>query len=223
MDWTNLEQLRVTGFTVTRRGYDTREVDRFLEDLIQWLETDAAQQIGDEAVQRKLELVGQSTAHILLTTENEARELRRKTEDECAQHRKEAEAAATETRKLADAYSADTRGKADEYSSTTRGKADEYSTTTRTKADEAARRAKESAAEQARKTIEQGDQRRAAIEAVVADLESQRDAAIAELEGLRGELLSTISKHTTRTSPEQRQGESRRRRANIEHKAEAEV
>jgi DivIVA domain-containing protein len=212
MDWTNLEQLRVTGFTVTRRGYDTREVDRFLEDLIQWLETDAAQQIGDEAVQRKLELVGQSTAHILLTTENEAREMRRKTEDECAKQRKESDAAATETRKLADAYSADARGKADEYSNSTR-----------TKADEAARRTKEAAAEQARKTIEQGDQRRAAIEAVVADLESQRDAALAELEGLRSALLSTISKHTTRTSQEQRQGEARRRRANIEHKAEAEV
>ena len=212
MDWTNLEQLRVTGFTVTRRGYDTREVDRFLEDLIQWLETDAAQQIGDEAVQRKLELVGQSTAHILLTTENEARELRRKTEDECAKLRKEADAAATETRKLADAYSADTRTKADEYSNTTR-----------TKADEAARRTKESAAEQARKTIEEGDRRRAAIEAVVSELESQRDATLAELEGLRGALLSTISKHTTRTSPEQRSGEARRRRSNIEHKAEAEV
>ena len=212
MDWTNLEQLRVTGFTVTRRGYDTREVDRFLEDLIQWLESDAAQQIGDEAVQRKLELVGQSTAHILLTTENEAREMRRKTEDECAKQRKESDAAATETRKLADAYSADARGKADEYSNSTR-----------TKADEAARRTKEAAAEQARKTIEQGDQRRAAIEEVVAELETQRDAALAQLEGLRSELLGTISKHTTRTSAEQRQGEARRRRANIEHKEQAEV
>jgi DivIVA domain-containing protein len=212
MDWTNLEQLRVTGFTVTRRGYDTREVDRFLEDLIQWLDTDAAQQIGDEAVQRKLELVGKSTAHILLTTENEAKELRTRTEQECAQLRKEADAAATETRRLAD-----------EYSASTRTKADEYAANVRAKTDEAAQRTKEAAAEQARKTIEEGDRRRAAAERIVAELESQRDAALAELESLRGMLLTTISKHTTRTAPEQRQGEARRRRANIEHKAETEV
>jgi DivIVA domain-containing protein len=204
MDWTNLEQLRVTGFTVTRRGYDTREVDRFLEDLIQWLETDAAQQIGDEAVQRKLELVGQSTAHILLTTENEARELRRKTTDECAQMRKEAESASTETRRLADEYAANVRAKADE----------------------AAQRTRDGANEQARKTVEEGDRRRAAAEAVVADLEAQREAAVAQLEELRGQLLTTIAKYTSRTETargagEGRQSEARRRRSNIEPKTEA--
>ena len=212
MDWTNLEQLRVTGFTLTRRGYDTREVDRFLEDLIQWLDTDAAQQIGDDAVQRKLELVGKSTAHILLTAEKEAQELRRTTQEECAQQRKEADGAAT-----------DTRRQADEYSTSVRGKADEYAASVRTKSDEAAQRTKDAAAERARKTVEEGDRRRAATEAVVADLEARRDATVSELERLRGELLTTISKHTTRTAPEPRQGEARRRRANIEHKAEPET
>ena len=33
MDWTHLEQLRVSGFTMVRRGYDKREVDRFLDTL----------------------------------------------------------------------------------------------------------------------------------------------------------------------------------------------
>ena len=59
MDWTHFEQLRVSGFTMTRRGYDKREVDRFLDSLAEWLETDAANELGDQAVQRKLELVGQ--------------------------------------------------------------------------------------------------------------------------------------------------------------------
>src|SRR5215212_2484994 len=93
MDWTHLEQLRVSGFTMVRRGYDKREVDRFLDTLAEWLETDAAAELGDEAVQRKLELVGKSTAHILLTTEKESQELRRTTERECGELREPAKAA----------------------------------------------------------------------------------------------------------------------------------
>jgi DivIVA domain-containing protein len=201
MDWNQLEQLRVKGFTLARRGYDTREVDKFLHMLADWLETDAATELGDQAVQRKLELVGKSTAHILLTTEKEAQELRRTTEAECADLRAKADAAAQDTRQ----------------------KADEYAATTRSKADDAAQRTRESAAEHARKTIDEGDRRRAAIEAVVSDLEAQRDAAVADLERLRGELLTTITKHSTRTAPEARPTEGRRKRANTEPKAEAEV
>jgi DivIVA domain-containing protein len=201
MDWNHLEQLRVNGFTLARRGYDTREVDKFLHMLADWLETDAATELGDQAVQRKLELVGKSTAHILLTTEQEAQELRRTTQAECTEVREKADAAALDTRQKADAYSATTRQKAEEF----------------------ARQTKEAATEQARKTVEEGDRRRAAIEAVVADLEAQREAAVADLERLRGELLTTITKHSTRTTQESRPSEGRRKRSNIDQKAEAEV
>jgi hypothetical protein len=71
--------------------------------LVDWLETDAAQDIGQVAVTRKLELVGKSTAHILLTTEQEAQELRHQTEDDCAELRAEAEADAQQVREAADA------------------------------------------------------------------------------------------------------------------------
>ena len=198
MDWTHFEQLRVSGFPMVRRGYDKREVDRFLASLAEWLETDAATQLGDEAVQRKLELVGKSTAHILLTAEKESQELRRTTERDCAELRSEAEAAANDAR----------------------ARADEYAVTTRERADEAARRTQEAAAEQARKTVEEGDLRRAATEAIVKELEAQRDAAVGELEAIRGELLATITKHSTRTEPAPHNGEGRRKRANI-NKSEA--
>jgi DivIVA domain-containing protein len=197
MDWTHLEQLRVSGFTMVRRGYDKREVDRFLDTLAEWLETDAAAELGDEAVQRKLELVGKSTAHILLTTEKESQELRRTTERECA----------------------DVRAKADAAAKDTRARADEYAATTRERTQEEARRTKEAATEQARKTVAEGDRRRAAAEAVVAELEAKREAVVAELEALRGELLKMISKHTTRTSPEARPSD-RRKRPNIPTKTE---
>ena len=77
MDWKDLDRLRNPGFSFGRRGYDRHEVDRFLEQLVDWLETDAARDLGHIAITRKLELVGKSTAHILLTTEQEAQELRR--------------------------------------------------------------------------------------------------------------------------------------------------
>lgn len=204
MDWTHFEQLRVSGFTMTRRGYDKREVDRFLDSLAEWLETDAANELGDQAVQRKLELVGKSTAHILLTTEKESQELKRTVQAECDDLRQKADAAAK-----------DTRRQADDYSSTTRTKADEYSSNLRAKTEEEAQRTKAAATEQARKTVEEGDRRRAAAEAVVAELKTQRDDTVAEMERLRSELLSTISKHTTRSAPEPRSSEGRRKRANI--------
>ena len=205
MDWTHFEQLRVSGFTMTRRGYDKREVDRFLDSLAEWLETDAANELGDQAVQRKLELVGKSTAHILLTTEKESQELKRTVQAECDDLRQKADAAAK-----------DTRRQADDYSSTHLAtKADEYSSNLRAKTEEEAQRAKAAATEQARKTVEEGDRRRAAAEAVVAELKTQRDDTVAEMERLRSELLSTISKHTTRSAPEPRNSEGRRKRANI--------
>ena len=47
MDWNDIDRLRDPGFTVARRGYDAREVDRLLGSLVDWLETDAARELGD--------------------------------------------------------------------------------------------------------------------------------------------------------------------------------
>ena len=55
MDWKDIDRLRDPGFTVTRRGYDHREVDRLLGSLVDWLETDAAKELGALAFKRKLE------------------------------------------------------------------------------------------------------------------------------------------------------------------------
>ena len=104
MDLEDIHRLRGQGFTVTRRGYDHREVDRFLDSLVEWVETDAAKELGDQAVKRKLELVGKSTAHILLTTEKESQELKRTVQAECDDLRHKSDAAAKDTRRQADDY-----------------------------------------------------------------------------------------------------------------------
>jgi DivIVA domain-containing protein len=186
MDLEDIHRLRVQGFTVARRGYDRREVDRFLDALLDWIDTDAAKDLGDQAVKRKLELVGKSTAHILLTTEKESEGLRSQTEAECAELRAEAEGA----------------------SLAVRHDADEYATKTREKAEQDARRTGEVAGAKAKGIVEEAERRCAQIEAVIAELDARRDGTLRELEQLRRELASTIGEHTSAARPHGRGGET---------------
>ncbi len=182
MDWDEIERLRIDGFTVARRGYDRREVDKFLGALLDWLETDAPKDLGGMAVRRKFELAGKSTAHILLTTENESEQMLRQTEEECADLRSQAEAASREVRRAAD----------------------EHATKVREKADEDARRTGEAASAKATRVVEEGDRRRAQIEAAIGELAASRDGALEELKRLQGELASTIEKHKSGVRPRKR-------------------
>jgi DivIVA domain-containing protein len=109
VDWKDLDRLRNPGFSFGRRGYDRHEVDRFLEQLVDWLETDAARDLGHVAITRKLELVGKSTTHVLLAAEQEAEELLRQAEADIAELRKQAEDAANVVRAEADEYAAKVR------------------------------------------------------------------------------------------------------------------
>jgi hypothetical protein len=173
MDWKDIDRLRDPGFTVARRGYERREVDRLLGSLVDWLETDAAKELGELAIKRKLEFVGKSAARILLTTEEESEQLRRLTDEECLELRSEAEAASLSARQAAD----------------------EYARNVRAKADEDARQAGETARANAKQIVEEGERRRAQIEAVVSELEARRDGTIQELDRLRAELSSTLGTH----------------------------
>jgi DivIVA domain-containing protein len=173
MDWNDIERLRIHGFTVARRGYDRREVDKFLVALVDWLETDAPKDLGGMAVKRKFELAGKSTAQILLTTEKESEQMLRQTEEQCADLRGQAEAASREARRAAD----------------------EHATKVREKADEDARRSGEAASAKAKRIVEEGERRRAQVEAVIGELEARRDGTLQELQRLHGELASTIEKH----------------------------
>jgi len=190
MDWNEIERLRTEGFTVARRGYDRREVDKFLVALMDWLETDAPKDLGGMAVKRKFELAGKSTAQILLTTEKESEQMLRQTEEECSDLRSQAEAASREARRAADEHAAKARAKADED----------------------ARRTGEAASAKAKRVVEEGERRRAQIEAVIAELEARRDDALQELQRLQGELASTIEKHKSGAAPRGRNDEAATKR-----------
>jgi DivIVA domain-containing protein len=170
----DVERLRDPGFTIARRGYDQREVDKFLESLVDWLETDAAKELGEAAVTRKLELVGKSTARILLTADQESAKLRRAAEQECESLLSDAEAASRDMRRAAD----------------------EYATQVRADAEESARQTAAEARAKAKDIVEEGERRRAEIEAVVSELAARRDHTVEELERLRAGLGSTIGTHT---------------------------
>ena len=188
MDWKDIDRLRDPRFTVARRGYDRREVDRLLGSLVDWLETDAANELGELAVKRKLEHVGKSTARILLTTQEESTQMRRRTQEECAELRSQAEAASLKTRQAAD----------------------EYAKGVRANADGDARRAIDAAGAKAKQIVEEGEHRRAQIEAIVSELAARRDGTIQELERLRAELASTIGSHKSGTRSPKRSAEKPR-------------
>jgi DivIVA domain-containing protein len=173
VDWQDIGRLRSPGFTLARRGYDKHEVDKFLEQLVDWLETDAAEDIGQVAVTRKLELVGKSTAHILLTTEQESQELKRQAAEDCVELRAAAEADAQEVREAADAYAKQVRSQADD----------------------AARRTREEATAEASETIEEGLRRRGQIDDEIHELEAHRAGVLEDLGRLRAELGATIEEH----------------------------
>jgi DivIVA domain-containing protein len=191
MDWNDIERLRAPGFAIARRGYDQREVDKFLDQIADWLETDAADQVAELAVKRKLELVGKSTSNILLTTQQEAEQLLRQTQEQCAELRARTEQAATAAKRAAEEHAAKVRGKADDDG----------------------RQAIEVAEERARRSVDEGERRRAAIEAVVAELDARRDEALKDLERLSGELATTIERHRAAERPGKRNGAKARERA----------
>jgi DivIVA domain-containing protein len=173
VDWRQVERLRSPGFPTARRGYDKREVDKFLAQLVDWLETDAAGEIGQVAVTRKLELIGKSTAHILLTAEQEAQELTRQAHADSEELRAEAQADAHEVHVAADVYARQTR----------------------TEADEEARRTRHAADADASQTIEEGLRRRSQINDEIRELEAQRARVLEELARLRAELGGAIDHH----------------------------
>lgn len=217
VDQTSLERIRNASFPVARRGYEKKEVEKFLARLADWLETGGGDQARSDTVKRELERVGQRTGAILAQAEESAQQIRDEADAEAKQTTDDANAAAETSNKEADEYSTETRTAADEYSTETRAEADKYSTETRTEADAyAADTRKEVDAEaaearraldeevrageaQARATAErivaEGTARRRDIEAVISDLVRRRDTVLAQIEVLGGELSDAVTEH----------------------------
>jgi DivIVA domain-containing protein len=206
VDETSLERIRKATFPAERRGYDKREVEKFLNRLADWLETGGGDKARSDTVRRELERVGQRTGAILAEAEQSAQEIRGEAEQEAQQLRARATADADETRKQADAYAAEARAGADAYANETRQQADAYATETRQGAADDAAESKAQAAQesretiaaaeaQAERTIAEGVSRRSDVEALISDLAGNRDKVIAEMEELGGALAASVGRY----------------------------
>jgi DivIVA domain-containing protein len=195
VDETSLERIRKATFPASRRGYDKREVDKFLNRLADWLETGGGDQTRSDTVRRELERVGERTGAILAEAEDSAQQIRAEAEQEAEQLREEVAAESEQKRSEADAYSAETRAAADSYAKETRATADQDAADTRSQADEDAAQAIADAEAKAQRMIDEGTSRRTEIEAVIGSLASRRDDAIGRLEGLSSSLQSSIDEH----------------------------
>jgi DivIVA domain-containing protein len=213
-----IERIRAAKFPLVRKGYDASQVDAYLAEIAEWLETGGADQARAEIVKREIERVGERTASILASAEDTAQQLRGDAEVEIAAMHDQAESESKHIRTEADTYAAATRGDADEYATKLRADADAYATTTRADADAYARETRESvnadaerkqamadrratevikaAEEKARRIVKDGSTRRREIEAVIADLVKRRDQVIATANDLGAELQSLASGYT---------------------------
>ena len=115
VDQTSLDRIRQATFPTARRGYDKREVERFLARLADWLETGSeAEEPRSDAVRRELEKVGQRTGAILAQAEESAQQIRAEAETEAKQTLSAAEATRAEAHSIREKALAEAEERAQE-------------------------------------------------------------------------------------------------------------
>ena len=217
-----IEKIRNATFTLTRRGYDRREVDSYLSKLADWLEGGGAEQVHADTIKHELDLIGRKTSKILtsaqeaaeaLKTEarHEARDIvedarisiestRQSADDYAQKAREEADGIADQARAEAERQAARIRAEIETESSRLRKDADVYAAKVREEADEHARRARgeadahvSTAEQKAIRMVEEGTKRRREIEKVIADLQTRREAVVKGLEKLSSQLAGAAT------------------------------
>lgn len=196
MQQDSIERIRSATFSIARKGYEKREVERFLSKIADWLEAGGGDQTRSDLVKRELERVGEKTAGILASAEDSAEQLRTDAEQEATEILDRAREQAAGTRQEADAYSSQTRSEADTYADKTRRDADRQAHQMRAGAEADARDALAKAQAKAQRIVDDGVSRRGDLESVISDLVRRRDAVLADVDQLSGQLNSAIAGHT---------------------------
>jgi DivIVA domain-containing protein len=195
VDQDSIERIRSATFPIARRGYEKREVDRFLLSLAEWLEAGAAEETHSDAVRRELERVGEETSRILTAAHDVAERLRVQAEREVEGLTEGAQAQAERTRAEADKILAEAEGVAETAAQKLRTDADAYATQTRTDADREAEQTLTKARAEAKRVVDDANARKQDVESVIADLEARRDEVLESLERLSSELSGTATQH----------------------------
>jgi DivIVA domain-containing protein len=214
VDQDSVDRIRSATFPQVLRGYDRREVERFLNEIADWLETGGSDEARADLVAPELERIGKQVASILEQAHDAARTMRADAEREVRKQlaevngkadgiREAAERYSEETREEADAYSITTRAEAndqadavraeaDAYAETSRGEADAYDTQTRNAAQAAAGELRSKTEKATREVI---DKARAEAKRIVDEANRRRDEVekvIGDLERRRGQVVSEL-------------------------------
>lgn len=209
MDEHSIRRIRNANFSHSVRGYDRAEVDRFLAEVADWLETGGGEEAAAvEAVSTELERIGEQTAGILTEAHAAAEAIR---EDAAAQVRQQlvdTNLTSETVRSEAGEYAADTRDEADGYARKVRAEADTYSERLRSEADDEFGELREAAQKEADRIVADANRRKADVEAVISDLEQRRDAVLAELERLASGIAGAATEHRTPQAEDEQDDEA---------------
>jgi DivIVA domain-containing protein len=196
VDEHSIERIRRAEFPLSVRGYDRNEVDRFLAELADWLETGGGEQAaGVEAVRLELERIGEQTAGILAEAHAAAQAIRDDASSQVRQQLVDANLTAESLRGEAGEYAGDTRDEADAYARKTRAEADAYAERMRSEADDEFGELRETAQKEGERVVAEANRRKADVESVISDLEQRRDAVLAELDRLASGIAGTATEH----------------------------
>jgi len=214
VDQDSVDRIRSATFPLARRGYEKREVERFLTEIADWLETGGSDEARSDLVRQDLERIGAQTSTILTQAHDAAATMREAAERDVRQQladanskaeamRESAESYAEETREDADAYALKTRADANAYAEQARSEADAYAGEARTEADTAGREMTEKARGEARRIVEEAQRRRAELEQVIADLEQRRSTVVTELRRLASDAAGAAGEPASPAAAEQ--------------------
>ena len=196
MDEHSIERIRQAEFSSAVRGYDRAEVDRFLTELADWLQTGGGEDAaGLEAVRLELERVGEQTAGILTEAHSAAQAIRDDASAKVRQQLVDANLTAESLRNEANEYAADTRDEADAYARRVRSEADTYAEQARSEVETEIGEDRAAAQKETERILGDANRRKAEIEKLIGDLEQRRDAVLAELERLASGIAGTATEH----------------------------
>jgi DivIVA domain-containing protein len=203
VDQDAVDRIRTATFPVAIRGYDRHEVERYLNELADWVETGGDEEARADLVGPELERIGEQVSNILTEAHaaatkmradaeaemrrqlaeanRKAEEIRERAEQYAEETREEADAFAIKTRAEANSQAEEVRAEADAYAAETREEADAYDRGARKQADDAARELRSKTEKAARQETE-----KAAAEAKRIVEEANRRRA--EIEKVIGDL-----------------------------------
>jgi len=211
-----IEKIRNATFTLTRRGYDRREVDSYLSKLADWLEGGGADQVHADTIKHELDLIGRKTSKILTSAQeaaeslrseakHEAREIvedarlsiesnRRSAEDYAEKAREEADGIAGRAHEEAQTIAARVRAEAENETARQRKDADAYATKVRDEADGYAKRVRSEADSHATEAVGSAEQK--AIRMVEEGTKRRREIekVIADLQTRREAVVKGLEK-----------------------------